>query len=78
VQERLPFFPRRRYMPNHEAEFLTIPQAARYSGISEAGLRSRIRSGTLVAERVGPYGNILIPRAALDALLLLGGPGSPA
>jgi hypothetical protein len=59
-------------MLNDVGESLTIPAAARYSGISEAGLRSRIRSGTLVAERVGPYGNILIPRAALDALLLPG------
>jgi hypothetical protein len=62
-------------MLNDVGESLTVPAAARYSGISEAGLRSRIRSGTLVAERVGPYGNILIPRAALDALLLLGGLG---
>ena len=60
-------------MPSDARESLTISAAARYSGISEAGLRSRIRSGTLDFERVGPYGNILIPRAALDALLLLGG-----
>jgi hypothetical protein len=51
---------------------LTIPEAARYSGISEAGLRSRIRAGRLAHERVGPYHNIVISRHALDVLLLTG------
>jgi hypothetical protein len=53
-------------------EQLTIPDAARYSGISEAGLRSRIRAGSLAHERVGPYRNIVVSRHALDVLLLTG------
>jgi hypothetical protein len=44
--------------------------------VPEADLSAYDR-GTHAAERVGPYGNILIPRAALDALLLLGGSERP-
>jgi hypothetical protein len=53
-------------------DLLTIPAAARYSGISEAGLRSRIRSGSLAHERIGPVQTIVVSRKALDALLLMG------
>lgn len=51
----------------------TIPIAARYSGIGEAGLRSRIRSGRRAHERGGPVQTIVVSRHALDALLLTGG-----
>jgi hypothetical protein len=54
-------------------DLLTIPEAARYSRISEAGLRSRIRSGSLAHERIGPVQTIVISRHALDALALTGG-----
>jgi hypothetical protein len=53
-------------------DLLTIPEAARYSFISEAGLRARVRTGSLPAERVGPYRSIVIARSVLDELLLTG------
>ncbi len=52
---------------------MSIPEAARYSGISEAGLRSRIRAGSLPHERSGPFNNIVIAKHDLDVLLLLTG-----
>jgi len=54
-------------------DLLTIPAAVRYLALGEAGLRSRIRSGSLVDERVGPVQTIVVSRHALDALLLTGG-----
>jgi hypothetical protein len=54
-------------------DLLTIQESSAYSKISEAGLRSRVAKGTLVAERVGPRGTILIKRLNLDRILFGGG-----
>lgn len=52
---------------------VSIPEAAPYSKICEAGLRSRIRVGSLPHQRVSPFHNIVIEQKHLDALLLTGG-----
>ena len=65
-------------LPHLSPTYLTIPQAARHSGISEAGLRSRIRAGSLPHARVGPVNTIVIAKHDLDALLLLTGGGPRA
>jgi len=52
---------------------MTVQEAAVHTGISEAGIRARVQSGSLPVTRFGGHRAILIPRAALDALLLRGG-----
>jgi excisionase family DNA binding protein len=50
-------------------ELLTVEQAAQYLQVSQSSIRSYIRQGRLQAFRIAGKRKVLIPRAALLALL---------
>jgi len=52
-----------------EAEYLTLPDAAKLLGVSTATLRRRIKTRTLAAYRLAGGQTILVQRAALLNLL---------
>ena len=50
-------------------DLLTVEQAAQYLQVSQSSIRSYIRQGRLQAFRIAGKRKVLIPRAALLALL---------
>ena len=48
--------------PDTAIDYLSIPEAARHSLISESGLRACVRNGILPSKRVGPYRSIVVSR----------------
>lgn len=50
-------------------DLLTVEQAADYLQVSQSSIRSYIRQGRLQAYRIAGKRKVLIPRAALMALL---------
>ncbi|MCS6775828.1 MAG: helix-turn-helix domain-containing protein [Chloroherpetonaceae bacterium] len=50
-------------------DLLTVEQAAQYLQVSQSSIRSYIRQGRLQAYRIAGKRKVLIPRAALLALL---------
>ena len=50
-------------------DLLTVEQAANYLQVSQSSIRSYIRQGRLQAYRIAGKRKVLIPRAALLALL---------
>lgn len=57
-------------MSNNESTFLTVRAAAQMLGLSEGAVRVRIKRGQLPRVKLGK--SVLIPRAELNAALLVG------
>jgi excisionase family DNA binding protein len=55
--------------PIHQADLLTVEQAAAFLHLSTSSIRSYIREGSLKAFRVAGLRKVLIPRLELLALL---------
>ena len=53
---------------DHEQEFLTIAQAARWTGLTEASIRNRIFRSQLPARKLGA--RVLIEKSAVQQLLV--------
>lgn len=58
-------------MSNTEQKYLSVRAAALYLGLTEGGVRLRIKRKQLPSVKLGR--SVLIPRAELDAALLAGG-----
>src|SRR5919106_891989 len=56
-------------MEQDETRLLTIPQAARYLGVSRSSVYRWVNEARLPVLRVGPAGRLRVERQALDAWL---------
>jgi len=56
-------------METNASELLPVKEAARALGQHPASVRRHIKAGRLSAVRLGPGGQLRIPRRALDAFL---------